>query len=144
MIAKAKIKITERFGPVGGGTYVDRARERWSSNIPDWVVVLAGAADAYAAQNKGMAALAGFLGCNPSVLNAVIGKTYRGRYDHVEQLVRGKLMSQSVQCDALGMELQRDVCANNQKRKPSCASPMMAKFPAACRTCANATGGGNG
>jgi hypothetical protein len=137
----ARIKPRDRFGPMGGGTYADRAKERWGSEIADWVIALASAADSYAEQSKGMVMLAEFLGCNPSVLIAAIGHNYRGRYDHVEQLVRGKLMSEAVMCDPLGMTLPRDVCAQNQKRKPSSVNPMTAKFPAACRTCPNATGG---
>jgi hypothetical protein len=137
------IKITGRLGPVGGGTYVDRVRDRWGETVPDWCIALAKSADAYTEQNKSMSALAGFLGCTPAVLNAVIGKTYRGRYDHVEQLVRGKLMSQSVMCEPLGMNVSRDVCAINQRRKPSSASPSTAKFPGACRACPHATGGTN-
>jgi hypothetical protein len=137
-------EAAQKVGPRLGGTYVDKTRERWASGGPEWIKVLARAMDSYAADGKPMRDLAQLLGCNPSVLSAVIGRTYKGRYDTVEQLVRGKLMSQTVDCPAAGTKIARDVCAGFQTRKKaSSANPLTAKFPAACKACPNAIGGNN-
>jgi hypothetical protein len=127
-------------GPKAGGTYVERVRQRWVS-VPDWVNVLAMHADLLAKSGSGVADLADRLGCKASAVSAVIGKTYAGRYDHMEALVRGALMSEKVECPLLG-SVNRADCAKNQKLPFSAASPERAKLFRACRSgCLHAFGG---
>lgn len=129
-------------GPKDGGTYIDRARKRWG-NVPDWVMVLATHADQLAGAGSSQADLADRIGCKASAVSAVIGKTYAGKYEHMEALVRGALMSATVECPLLG-KIPRNDCAKNQKLPFSAASPERARLFRACRSgCPHAFGGSN-
>ena len=126
------------YGPTAGGTYVGKTEAAWGE-VPDWVMVLAQACDAAVS----MSAVARRLGYSAAVLSQVLCNKYPGRYDRVEAKVRGVLMQAEVYCPGAGMTIARNQCADNQRRKPSSASPLAAKFPGACRGCPNAFGGQN-
>ena len=64
-------------GPKEGGTYVDKARQRWG-NVPDWIMQLAIHADLLAVSGSSQADLADRIGCKASAISAAIGKTYAG------------------------------------------------------------------
>jgi len=122
------------YGPKDGGTYLDRARQHWTP-VPDWVAALAGAAD----KSKSQGDLAKKLGCNASVISAVLAKKYTGRYDTVEAQVRGALMHETSACPVLGA-IPRNVCIANQKLPFSAATPQRTQLWRACRNgCRHAT-----
>jgi len=124
------------FGPKAGGTYSAKARARWGT-VPDWIAQLALAADMAPSQGE----LGKRLGVDASAISGVIGKTYAGRFDYVEALVRGKLMSATVDCP-VKHTISRDDCARFQKLPFSAASPERAQLFRACRAgCPNALGG---
>lgn len=133
---------TKSIGPKGGGTYVAKALARWS-NVPDWVMQLAMHADLLAKSGSSLADLADRVGCHRTAITSAIGKTYAGRYEHLEALVRGSLMSATVDCPVLN-KLSRAECAKNQKLPFSGCSPARAQLFRACRGgCPHAFGGNN-
>ncbi|MEI9885943.1 MAG: hypothetical protein WDN08_05465 [Rhizomicrobium sp.] len=126
-------------GPKNGGSYLDNARARHPAGLPDWIAVLARAADAGAARGEFLRALGARLGGVPAAtISAVLGNTYPGKTGAIEAKVRGTLMSERVECPVLGFTIGRDVCGANQSARPSAANPTRAKFPRACRGCDNA------
>lgn len=135
------MKPAKKTGPANGGTYLDRATAAWGAKKPDWVKTLAQAADAEAAKGGSLRTLGEGLTISGSTLSAALGKTYAGNLDRIEAKVRGKLMSAVVDCPALGMEIGRADCANNQTMKASTASPDRFKLARACPKCPNFLGG---
>lgn len=119
-----------------GSSYVDRAREKWEGAAPDWVIALAEETDRARAGGNSQGDLGQRLGISGSVISAIIGHTYPGRYDMAEAKVRGALMSATVICPVEGT-IGRDRCAANQALKFSAANPSRAKFPTACKACPN-------
>lgn len=123
-------------GPKGGGTYADKAQERWAGAPPDYVQVLAQAADAEVARGGNQATLAKRIGMRSDMISALIGKSYAGNYAAAEQIVRGKLMNAKVDCPALADSIARDECLANQQRKQfTAANPLMVALSRACPTC---------
>ena len=127
------------YGPRNGGTYVEQAQNAWGGTMPEWVLALAIACDG----SDSMSAVARRLDYSNAVVSSVLTNKYRGRHDRVEAKVRGIMMSAEVFCPAAGMTIARNQCADNQRRKPSSANPLTAKFPAACKRCENCFGGQN-
>ncbi|MGH6887958.1 MAG: transcriptional regulator [Rhizomicrobium sp.] len=124
------------LGARSGVSYAERASARWNGRPPDWVCALAAEADRARAAGQSQGDLGERLGISGSVISAVIGKTYPGRYDVAEAKVRGHLMSATVVCpveETIGL----DRCAANQALKFSAANPSRAKFPFVCRSCPN-------
>ena len=119
-----------------GSSYADRAQLKWNGRAPDWVIALADEADRARASGKSQGDLGQRLGLSGSVISAIIGHTYPGRYDAAEAKVRGALMHATVECPVEGT-IGRDRCAANQARKPSTANPTLARFPFVCRSCPN-------
>jgi hypothetical protein len=124
------------LGARDGRSYAERARERWQGKAPDWVMSLAAEADRCRADGRSQGDLGKRLGISGSVISAIIGKTYPGRYNTAEARVRGALMSATVECPVEGT-IGRDRCAGNQTLKFSAANPTRARFPLACRICPN-------
>jgi hypothetical protein len=127
------------YGPKNGGTYVERARAAWGT-VPDKIMHLALACDL--ADN--LSVVAERIGYSVSAISSVLANTYKGRMDRIEAAIDGVLMQAEVYCPAAGMKLARNVCADHQKQKiASSASPLAARFPAACRGCTHSFGGNN-
>lgn len=125
-----------KFGPKDGGSYLSRARERWGEALPDWIEVLARAADSAVSQSE----LGTRLGLPASSISAVIGNTYPGKTSAIEARVRGVLLKLRVDCPVMGA-IARNVCMDLQKQPFSGASPARAKLYGACRKCPNFLGG---
>ena|SRR6185312_11545649 len=119
----------KKFGPKSGGSYLDLAKARWGADMPDWIEALALATDAAPSQATLNAKLK-FK--SASVISGLISRTYPGKLDKLEAVVRGALMHEIVRCPVQGT-IARDVCIQNQKRKFSSANPRAAQLWAACR-----------
>ncbi len=117
-----------KYGPKTGGSYLARAQERWGRTLPEWVAVLAAAADNAASQSD----LGRRLGVSPAAISAVIGNTYPGKRDRIEARVRGALMQAKVSCPILG-PIGRQTCMDAQELPFSSANPMRAQLYGACR-----------
>ena len=103
--------------------------------------MLASAADAETASGGSQATLAKKLGnLSASIISGILGRTYPGKLDRHEATVRGKLMSATVKCPALGMSIGRDQCAHYQSRKFTAANPQGVQLARTCPTCPNAIG----
>lgn len=130
----------KKTGSKDGVTYVAKANARWGTP-PDWVLVLAQHLDGEVAQGGSQATLGKKLGIDASVLSGIIGKKYPGKLDRHELTVRGKLMSATVVCPALGCEIGRDLCSSYQNRKLfSAANPQMVALSRRCPKCPNNVG----
>ena len=78
-------------------TPLDTARAHWGADMPDWVQALADACTE-TSQNK----VALRLGRSAALVSTVLRKSYGGSMQTVEQLVRGVLLAETVECPALG------------------------------------------
>ncbi|NTT88535.1 hypothetical protein [Tabrizicola fusiformis] len=83
---------------------VDKARAAWGPQVPDWVERLAEECMA-TSQNK----VAARLNRSASLVSTVLGKTYAGSYEAVEEVVRGVYMRATVRCPAQG-EIGANTC----------------------------------
>lgn len=135
------MKPAKKIGPANGGTYLDRATSSWGAKLPDWIKVLALALDAEVAKGGNQRTLGDKITVSASSVSAVIGKTYPGNLNKIEGKVRGKLMSATVECPALGLTMSRADCVNNQALKKSAASPDRFKLARVCPICPNFLGG---
>lgn len=118
---------------------VQRATRAWRGAPPDWVLVLAGACDA-----RSQAEVARRLSYSPSVVNQVLGGSYRGDLAAVEAAVRGVLMGAVVDCPVFG-EISRDQCLRNQRLpRGATGDPARRALRAACPGCEHRLGGAEG
>lgn len=114
--------------------------EAWAggdaSRVPEWVMILAEACDA---QSRGK--IAKRLGYSPATLSQVLNGKYMGNLERVAEMVRGALMSATVDCPING-ETKLDTCLTDQKRTPPFASGWRMQVYKACRNgCPNFRGG---
>ena len=89
---------------------VERARAAWGDALPEWVLVLAQECEA-TSQNKAAAKI----GRSAAVVSTLLGAKYPGDLAAIEELVRGALMREVVQCPVLG-DLPKNECAHWRKR----------------------------
>jgi hypothetical protein len=110
-----------------------RALAAWGASAPDWILALAKACD-LASQSQ----VAALLEISAPRVNQVLGRSYKGRMDRVEQLVRGQYMKATVTCPVLGEISTRD-CQEHQLRlknfRPT--NPLRIELRAACPNCPN-------
>ncbi|MFT0861672.1 transcriptional regulator [Ancylobacter sp. G4_0304] len=106
--------------------FQEKARAGWG-DPPDWIVALADAC-----QRETQTAAAKRLGVSGSQVSHVIGRTYAGRYDRIEELVRGVFMGATVECPVLG-EIARHRCLEEQARPFAATSSTRAALFRACR-----------
>jgi len=136
------MNVRKTRGPANGKSYTENAKRRWEGQPPDWVMSLASALDAEVAGGGNQKTLNRKLRfSNSSVISAVINNTYPGPMAKPEAVVRGALMKANVQCPALGFEISRDACAQNQSAKFASCNPMRARFKAECPACPNSLKG---
>ena len=76
---------------------VAKARAAWGETIPDWVLGLARECEA-ASQNK----VASRMNRSASLVSAVLGGTYKGSLEAVEEVYRGVFEAAVTECPALG------------------------------------------
>jgi len=120
---------------------VEKARAAWGTDMPDWVQCLADECAA-SSQNK----VAARLHRSASLVSAVLGRTYQGSYDAVEELVRGAYMRAVIQCPALG-EIGTNDCQDWMRRAVTFSNinSERVRMYRACRACPRFTkGGGHG
>ena len=119
---------------------IDKAREAWGGELPQWVEALARECDAH-----GQRATAARVGYSQTVVNHVLSAKYgqtgettaRGKLSAVEMAVRGTLLQQSVTCPLLG-EIPADRCNENQKAPWASHNPTRVLLYRACRNgCVN-------
>ena len=107
-----------------------RARDAWGVDaMPDWVQVLATACD-NSSQNR----VAATLNRSASLVSNVLGKKYSGDMTAVEELVRGSLMHETVNCPGLG-QIEKQVCLKWRSRASATLDPINSQYVAMHRFC---------
>ena len=114
-------------------TNLQRAREAWGADVPDWVQALADECDRTSQRVAGRRIdYSAGLVCN------VLKAKYNGDLRAVEQLVRGAFMAETVDCPVFG-EMSSATCLGNQRAEWSSRRAMIL---AACPTCPHSRTGG--
>lgn len=115
-----------------GPTFVQKALAAHGSPLPDWIEELALLADA-----SGLGGAEAALNYSRSAISTVLANKYAGDVGRVEMMVRGALMSATVDCPQLG-ELGRNRCLEWQAKPFAATSSHRVAMFRACRTCPNA------
>jgi len=115
-----------------GASFAEKAILAWGEPLPDWVAALAELAD-----REGLAGAEKKIGYSRSAVSTVLSAKYRGDMDRVADMVRGALLSATVDCPVLG-EIGRDRCLTEQKEPFRATSRFRTQLFHACKTCANA------
>ncbi len=84
--------------------------ESWGVNPPPYVQALAEACEMSGSQSQ----VAKRIGYSPAVVSTVLKNTYRGDLTAVEDRVRAVLMSDTVDCPAVGQEIELATCLEHQ------------------------------
>lgn len=116
-------------GPLPGKAAVDhvaKARAAWGDDVPEWIVILAEACN-----RSSQSAVAKELGYSGSAISLAIGNSYNGDLARIEQMVRGALMAETVNCPILG-ELPRNVCEGWQRKPFATTSSARIRMFQAC------------
>lgn len=110
---------------------LERTQAAWGEELPDWIEVLAQACAA-TSQRK----VADLLSRSASLVSTVLSRSYRGDMALFEERVRGVLMSETVDCPALG-KTARHVCQDWQvkSRDFSTINSARVQMFRACRRC---------
>lgn len=108
-----------------------KALAAWGDPLPEWIDELARLADA-----EGLAGAEKRIGYSRSAVSTILAGKYAGDLDRVEQMVRGALMAETVDCPVLG-EIGRDRCLTEQKEPFRATSRMRAQLFHCCKTCPN-------
>lgn len=75
-----------------------------------------------------------------ALINQVLKGTYRGNNARIKSLVEGVLMSDTVECPALGHEIPRERCTENHSRKDlPLTGPHRVMLKRTCPTCKHNT-----
>ena len=112
-------------------SFVDKVREAYGEPA-DWLIELANLAD-----RDGLAGAEKIIGYSRSAISNVLNNKYqKGDTGRVEQMVRGILMSETVDCPVLGA-MARNVCLDWQKRPYTDASALHIRMHRACKVCPN-------
>lgn len=112
----------------GQTDYLARAKECWGADLPDWVEALASAATA-----QGMRFVVKATGYAQPSLSLTISNNYGASLAGIEDKVRGALMGATVICPELG-EINRNTCADWQKKPFAPTSSMRVRMHRACRS----------
>ncbi|WP_372069737.1 transcriptional regulator (plasmid) [Tistrella mobilis] len=105
------------------------AAEAWGEPMPDWVRVLAAAAEATTARE-----VAARLGYSASVISEVLRRRYAGSPARVEARVRARLMVADVTCPVLGTITTAE-CGQHAAAPLATTSSARVRLWQACRSC---------
>lgn len=110
-------------------SFADKAAAIWGNQTPDWIAELVRFADA-----EGLAGAERRVGYSRSAISSIIAGKYKGDIDRVEQMVRGALMAETVECPVLG-PLGRNACLDWQAKPFAPTSSHRMTMHRACKTC---------
>lgn len=111
-------------------SFAEKAAAAWG-DVPDWLSELCRLAD-----QAGLAGAGKRVGYAPSAISTVISRKYQGDYGRVEEMVRGALMAETVNCPVQG-EMGRDRCLEWQRKPFAATSSQRVRMFRACKTCIN-------
>ncbi|WP_068317453.1 hypothetical protein [Polycladidibacter hongkongensis] len=107
--------------------FCEQITDHWRP-VPDWVAALAGECD-----RTSQVKVAARLGVSNALISGTLKRSYKGDLSRIEELVRGALLSECVECPVLG-EITRDICLNNQSRDFVATSSVRTRVYRACRS----------
>lgn len=110
---------------------VAKARQRWGSAAPEWILLLAEACD-----KVGQTSIAKKLGVSSTVISQALSNTYPSPLGSLERRVRGELMNETVACPVLG-EITKRRCMDEQGRDYAATNALRVELRRACPRCAN-------
>lgn len=99
----------------------------WGAQPPDWILALAERCD-----SDSQAAAARSLGVSGAMINQALHNSYLGKFDRLEQRVRGEFMNATVECPVLGKISTRE-CLDVQARPFANTNPQRVAVFKACR-----------
>lgn len=109
-------------------TPIERAADAWGADMPEWVRAIA-----EACQRETQAAVGKRIGYSAATVSQIVSNTYRGDLSRCEEMVRGALLAETVDCPIL-QDISRNVCLTWQKRPFSTASANAVRMHQACRS----------
>jgi hypothetical protein len=112
---------------------LDKAKQAWGEDIPDWIEALARACD-----QSSQAQIGNKIGKSKSTVSLILARNYNAGLDAVERAVRGVLMEATVECPVVGA-IALDQCFRNQ-RNTTGHGLERTLFQAHCRKCAHRRG----
>ena len=107
--------------------HTDAARAAWGAELPGWVSLLAAQCDA-----QGLSRVAAHTRRSTAAISQVINHKYGGRYDALEQAVKGAFAAATVSCPIVG-ELAAHACLDHQRAPFAATNPTRVKLFRACR-----------
>lgn len=112
----------------------ERAAAAWAPEVPAWIGLLAGAADATSQR-----AVADRLGKSAGYVSRVINRAYAGDYAEAERQVRATFGAEEVTCPLpFGGAIPLRTCIRNRRRRTP-ANWMHLEHARACPGCPNNT-----
>ncbi|WP_370269207.1 hypothetical protein [Nioella sp.] len=119
---------------------LDIARTHWGAPLPDWIEALAKACGE-TSQNK----VAARLDRSAALVSNVLRNRYTGSMQAVEELVRGHLLSETVNCPSLGV-LPLHECHDWRVKARSFqnTNTLRVRMYRACQMCPRFRGGEHG
>ncbi len=109
---------------------IETAKQYWGDDLPDWIEVLATAADK-TSQNK----IAQKIGKSSAAISQVLKNIYPGTIANVEAAVRANLMDGTHACPVLGAILIRECLENQSRPFSNSGNPTKIRLFKACRNC---------
>lgn len=106
--------------------YVAKANAAWG-DPPAWIIALA-----EACTRTSQSVVAKQLNYSAATVSQLLSNAYRGDLSRLEDMVRGALLSETIDCPALG-ELPRNVCLEWQAKPYAPTSSYRAQMYRACR-----------
>lgn len=108
---------------------LDRARLCWGEDLPDWIALLAGAADRLGQKRAGEV-----IGRSGGYVSRVLRADYPGDMAEAEALCRAHFSSTDVECPEFG-RIPQASCFRNRRHAGERANFMRRRFADACPTC---------
>lgn len=113
-----------------GKTFLEKVNDAHTEPA-DWLIELATLAD-----REGLGGAEKVIGYSRSAISNVINGKYPGDVGRIEQMVRGVLLAETVNCPVLG-SMARNVCLDWQKRPYTDASALHIRMHRSCKVCPN-------
>ena len=110
-------------------TNMIKAEEAWGDALPNWVKLLAAAADQLGQKAAGTA-----IGRSGGFVSRVIRNDYPGNLDISAQLIEARFGSASVPCPEYG-DIPHDSCRRNRRRKGPATNFLQRRFAESCPRC---------
>lgn len=111
-------------------TNLDRAVAAWGDTMPDWIRMLANAAD-----RTNQRAVEIKLNRKGGYVSKILNRRYAGSYEEAETLVRVTFGSDQVECPIMG-SIPLGSCVRNRRRRSPPVNQMHHLWARSCPTCA--------